>query len=155
MFLTKIITLVIGVALLVPFGWVFTKIVFRVPPTDAELRHQAEAVAQMVDSEVFAPNTVGTRSDVVQYMSIHQNLIHVWLWSPRKWIGLTGILGCFLIMICIIANALFPVTVRTEWNFHSADPNLGGASGSFVIGDDLQEDNKQNPQQSPLAQPKK
>ncbi len=99
---TKIITFLLGFALVLPLALTFALMVFR-GPNSRELVTKAfdEAMATMKQEiDATGPHT-GTAMGAVEAserISLHPRLNRVWAVSPRRWIGVVGLCGCALII---------------------------------------------------------
>lgn len=132
MIASRMITLIFGTVLLVPFAWVFTIMVLR--SDKASSHSQTRIESGETDFQELEVRSIGiaTRVEVRQFLSIHPALAKVWLWSPRRWIGFIGIAGCLVILFCLVISVCFPRRTSDEWRPHPSQPTSRSVGG-FVI----------------------
>ena len=132
---SRVVTLFVGITLLIPFGWIFTLMLFRPAHSVAQTAVEIEQMANQLDNGDLPSSSIAIRGEVTQFISIHPALTKCWLWSPRKAVGAAGLAACFVIVCCLIASVCYPCTIKGDWKSLKAHEHNGRA-GRFAIGEE-------------------
>ena len=115
MLFTKVITFMLGCALLSPFIWSFGQMIFH--DAKAAERSAAAQIESMMKEQALEEMSDGKNSSgevamnfsaigVSPVLTIHPTLGRVWVVSPRPWVGLVG-MACCLVMLGLLALSSF------------------------------------------------
>lgn len=127
----KIVTCLLGLALLIPLTVTFGIMAVRHQRSEAEMQKSlAEAMATLraeIDSEM-TPGFIGAAAGNVRITDqIGLPYVSYRLWSPfpRRWVGIVGLVCCLVISSLWIYSAFAPtMMVSGEYGRESAQPDF-------------------------------
>lgn len=117
----KLITFVVGLALLLPFAITFWIMAFRVQETEEELKMRQEQVLAELkaehDFDAGASEVPGDRDPVmvgfVAYDSMCLPMVPPDMWSffPRRWVGIVGLFCIFIMTSLWLLSSFIPAHI--------------------------------------------
>lgn len=99
----KIISCLLGLALLVPVSASFWLMLRYKPPTEAELQKSMDKALASAKTDIDSKVEPGFPGAISTIVEIHHQLAlpvlgpRLWLFTPRAWVGAVGLLCCIII----------------------------------------------------------
>lgn len=141
---TKLATFLLGLALLVPITASFWLMIRYKPQTQADLQKSLDDALATVKADIDSQVEPGFPGAMAASVQIHHQLTlpilgpRIWLFAPRAWVGVVGLICCLTIAGLWIFSSFFSsIAVSGGYGRSGMDEaqSHGSSQGQIIIDD--------------------